>query len=126
MTNASRLQYLEQLYTGDLDNNIVSILDYIHKEGRKNTHELRSELVYPHQTLTSGLSNLMDLGLIKVVDTISIVLNERNRTYSVYEYVHEEAEQINLENKRTLEKAKAWLKGYEKYGKILKVSLIEY
>lgn len=126
MTNASKITYLQQLYTGDLENNTVSILDYIHKEGRKSTYHLRNELMFPHQTLTSSLSNLMDEGLIQVVDTISIELDGRFRSYSVYEYVHEELEQIKLSEARHLEKANNWLKGYEKYKDILKISLIEY
>jgi hypothetical protein len=126
MSKASRINYLEQLNNGNLEQNAVAILDYIKKNVQKSTFELRDELVYPHQTLTSRLTVLMDFGLIKVVDTISSEVNGRKTTCSVYEFVPNEIEQVILQEERELEKAKQWLKGYEKYKDILKISLIEY
>ena len=126
MTNASKKTYLEQLYTGNLENNTVNILDYIYKEGPKSTKELRDELIYPHQSLTGCLSNLMDEGLIKIVGTVTNEVNGRKSTFSVFEFVSNETEQTSLKNERHLEKANNWLKGYDKYKGILKISLIEY
>jgi predicted transcriptional regulator len=126
MINASRITYLEQLHNGNLENNSIGILDYIKRNGPKSTEELRNELIYPHQTLTGSLSVLTDLGLIKVIKTVSKVTKERKSTFSVYEFVQSEIEQVILQDERELERAKKWLKGYEKYKGILKVSLIEY
>lgn len=126
MSKASRINYLQQLYNGNLEQNAVAILDYIKKNVTKNTFELRDELVYPHQTLTSRLTVLMDFGLIKVVNTISKEVDGRKTTCSVYEFVPDEIEQVILQDERELEKAKAWLKNYDKYKEILKISLIEY
>jgi histone deacetylase complex regulatory component SIN3 len=68
----------------------------------------------------------MDFGLIKVVNTISKEVDGRKTTCSVYEFVPDEIEQVILQDERELEKAKAWLKNYDKYKEILKISLIEY
>jgi predicted transcriptional regulator len=126
MSKASRLNYLEQLYSGNLEQNAVAILDYIKKNGPLSTLELRNELIYPHQTLTSRLTVLMDFGLIKIVDTIKHEIEGRKRSYSVYDFVYNEIEQITLQDERETEKANQWLKGYEKYKDVLKISLIKY
>jgi hypothetical protein len=126
MSKASRINYLEQLYRGNLQQNAVAILDYIRVNGRKSTFELRDELIYPHQTLTSRLTVLMDFGLIKIVDTISNEVNGRKTTCSVYEFVPEESEQLTLEYERELEKAATWFKNYDRFKDLLKISLIEY
>tara|TARA_R110000751_G_scaffold206469_2_gene310493 strand:- start:350 stop:730 length:381 start_codon:yes stop_codon:yes gene_type:complete len=126
MSKASRLNYLEQLYSGNLEQNAVSILDYIKDNSPINTLELRNQLIYPHQTLTSRLTVLMDFGLIRIVDTHSYEIGGRNRSYSVYEFVYNELEQVTLQDERKTEKAKQWLKGYEKYKDVLKISLIKY
>jgi len=126
MSKASRINYLEQLHRGNLENFRIGILDYIKRNGRKSTEELRNELIYPHQTLTGSLSVLTDFGLIKVVDTIQKEKEGRKSTFSVYEFVFNEFEQLELQEARHLEKAKNWLKGYNKFKGVLKISLIEY
>ena len=126
MSKASRLNYLEQLYNGNLEQNAVAILDYIKTNGPLSTLELRNELIYPHQTLTSRLTVLMDFGLINIVDTVTHEIEGRKRSYSVYDFVYNEIEQVTLQDERKREKANQWLKGYEKYREILKISLIKY
>ena len=68
----------------------------------------------------------MDFGLIKVVNTIKYEIEGRKRSYSVYGFVYNEIEQITLQDERETEKANQWLKGYEKYKDVLKISLIKY
>jgi len=126
MSKASRINYLQQLNSGNMEQNAVAILDYIKNHVRKSTFELRDELIYPHQTLTSRLTVLLDFGLIKIVETISKEVNGRKTSCSVYVYVYNELEQVRLQEERELEKAKAWFKNYDKYKNILKISLIEY
>jgi DNA-binding MarR family transcriptional regulator len=126
MSKASRITYLEQLNNGNLERTAVAILDYIYRRGKKSTDELRNELIYPHQTLTACLSSLSDFGLINVVETITSETNGRKSTFSVYEFVSNEFEQLELQEERHLIKAKNWLKGYDKFKDVLKVSLIQY
>jgi len=123
MTIASRKTYLVELHNGNLKLNAVYILDYIKKNGRKNTFELREELTLPHQTLTSRLTALLDTGLIKVVDTITKEINGRFSSCSVYEFVSNQDEQIALEYERHFDKARKWLNNYDKYKEVLNISL---
>ena len=125
MSKASRITYLEQLYNGNLENKQTEILDYIYKNGRQSTEQLRDKLIYPHQTLTASLSALMDFGLINVVDIIQTEKEGRKSTFSVYEFVYNEIEQISLQDERHLEKALKWEKNYKKYKDILKITLVK-
>ena len=59
-------------------------------------------------------------------NTIKYEIEGRKRSYSVYGFVYNEIEQITLQDERETEKANQWLKGYEKYKDVLKISLIKY
>ena len=123
MSKASRITYLTELKNGNLKQNAVAILDFIKNFGPISTFELRNRLVYPHQTLTSRLTVLMDFGLIKVIDIDQREVQGRMSSCSVYQYVESEFEQKDLEQDRLAEKAENWLKGYDKYKEILNITL---
>lgn len=67
MSKQSVQAFLEGIRTGKIKNQTAHV--YLHlSNGRKNLDALRSELPYPHQSITSCLSRLMDMGVVSQSD----------------------------------------------------------
>ena len=67
MSKQSVKAFLENIRTGQLKTKQDKIFVYL--SGKRITlQELREELTYPHQTLTSALSRLMDMGVVSQDD----------------------------------------------------------
>lgn len=58
-----------------------------------------------HQTATAIISNLLDIGIIKIVGETKV----KNSTYSNYLFVEDFREQNKLEKARHLAKFKIWM-----------------
>jgi predicted transcriptional regulator len=85
-----------------------------------NTDEVRSLLSISHQTATAILSNLLDLGIIKIAGETKI----NDNTYSRYLFVSEYQEQYNLSKQRKKEKFALWIKqGLNSYADLLNARL---
>ena len=98
--------FLSQLDSGNIDNRMVQILGHIKTNPNINTDELRDQLRMAHQSLTSALSNLLDLGVVKVVGQTE----SENLTYSQYLYVEDEDEIIKNQKLRQKKKFNQWVK----------------
>lgn len=67
MSKQSVKAFLENIRTGQLKSKQDKIFVYL--SGKRLTlQQMREELTYPHQTLTSALSRLMDMGVISQDD----------------------------------------------------------
>lgn len=73
---------LNQIWSGNLKNNTAKVLAHIIKENGSYVEKMRNELNMPHQTLTSRISQLEDMGVIYVAN---IVRGEK-RNFSFYQY----------------------------------------
>lgn len=67
MSKQSVKAFLENIRTGQLKTKQDKIFVYL--SGKRLTlQQMREELTYPHQTLTSALSRLMDMGVVSQDD----------------------------------------------------------
>lgn len=117
---AKRETYLENLKTGNIKSKTMRILYMIQQRPFTNTDEVRSLLSISHQTATAILSNLLDLGIIKIAGETKI----NDNTYSRYLFVSEYQEQYNLSKQRKKEKFALWIKqGLNSYADLLNARL---
>jgi predicted transcriptional regulator len=123
-SQAKRETFIEQLESGAIKTKTARVLSHIrswrYSEQLLTTEDLRNHLHYSHQTLTAILSNLLDLGMIKITGTV----RTPGGTFSSYEYVINKEEQIKLERERKAEKYEQWLKrGLEDFNDLMPISL---
>jgi len=120
LSNAKRETYLANLKNGNIRSKTMRILYLIKQRPYTNTDEVRTLLSISHQTATSVLSNLLDIGVIKIVGETKI----NDNTYSRYLFVPEYQEQVNLSKERNKEKYALWIKqGLNNYADLLPGSL---
>ena len=108
-SEAKRITYMKQIESGNLNTKTLTVLNTIKKYGdnfRCDTHSLREELKMPHQSLTAIISNLLDIGIIRISNLVKI----NGQVYSQYKYVGDFEQQKELEKQRKIEKYGYWLK----------------
>ena len=122
MTISAKTQTLmRNLESGLIKNNTDKILKLIfqYNDVGINTDELRNHK-FAHQTLTSALSNLLDVGLIKIV----AIQKVRKNVYSVYKYVCDLDERKELVKQRNSDKLNRWFnKGLSEHKEFLSENL---
>ena len=103
MSKQSREAFLEQIRSGQLKTKQDKVYTYIWMEGPLSLDALRYHIDMPHQTLTSAISRLMDLGVVEQdIDGFFFAANERD-----YE---------NNAEARDKEKYKKWVKKGQEMG----------
>tara|TARA_R110000751_G_scaffold305684_1_gene422432 strand:- start:609 stop:1001 length:393 start_codon:yes stop_codon:yes gene_type:complete len=102
---ASTKQYIRNVNSGFLKTNNEKVLYWIKHNPTTTIHELRQSGI-SHQTLTSRISHLQDLGLIKVIGNCNI----DNKHYSQYEAVTDTYLVEELRREREQEKIMSWIK----------------
>lgn len=80
-----------------------------------STFQLRRRMEMTHQTLTSRLSELNDEGLINVKGQVEI----NDTFYSVYIYIDNEEQRLNIIKERMLEKYIQWLKKADSFTNLM-------
>jgi len=98
-------QYIKNVKNGFLKSNNEKVLHWINHNPMTTVYELRQTGI-SHQTLTSRISHLQDLGLIKVVGNCNI----EGKHYSQYEAVLDSEMVEHYRNSREQEKVLTWLK----------------
>jgi hypothetical protein len=118
-SQAKRETYLKNLETGLIHTKTMKVLNYIRSYELSsicNTYDMRQCLNMPHQTLTAIISNLLDLGSIRISEEIK----KGNNTYSSYRFVPNIEDQIRIANERKKEKFENWLKqGVSEYSELM-------
>ena len=102
---AKTMQYIQNVNNGFLKSNNEKVLHWIVFNPGITVYELR-QIGISHQTLTSRISYLQDLGLIKVVGTCNI----EGKHYSQFEAVTEPYLVEELRREREQDKIMSWLK----------------
>ena len=102
---ASTKQYIRNVNSGFLKTNNEKVLYWIKHNPTTTIHELRQSGI-SHQTLTSRISHLQDLGLIQVIGNCNI----DNKHYSQYEAVTDTYLVEELRREREQEKIMSWIK----------------
>jgi hypothetical protein len=119
-SQAKRETYTQQLESGAIRTKTVKVLYHLQRlethPGLVTTDILRETLGYSHQTLTAILSQLQDLGMIKVIGTV----RSQKGSYSSWKYVSDREEQKILERERKREKYDQWVKrGLDEFDELL-------
>ena len=96
---------MENLKMGVLKSKTMQILNFIKDNKNCNTDDIRIGLNMAHQTATAIISNLLDIGIIKIVGETKV----KNSTYSNYLFVEDYREQDRLQKARHLAKFKIWI-----------------
>jgi|10_taG_2_1085330.scaffolds.fasta_scaffold33738_3 hypothetical protein len=113
-------QYISNLNSGFTKSRTQLVLNKIHNNHSSNIYDLRkerfsiinpqthqSESVYiSHQTLTSAISNLMDLGIVEISGKIEI----QKKHYSLFKVTTDPSRIQRNAEKRKNDKIVAWLK----------------
>ena len=132
ISKAKRESYIRLINSGELKTKTIKVLAYIKKWQKCkyndeaytsicSTYALRNDLNMPHQTITGIISNLLDIGIIKIVAEEKVGKN----VYSIYEYVEDVNEQIVLENIRRITKYAYYVKqGIREYADIMGTDLL--
>ena len=105
ISSAKRETYIENLRMGVIKSKTMEILNFVKDNPNCNTDNIRVGLSMAHQTATAIISNLLDIGIIKIVGETK----SKNSTYSNYLFVEDYREQDRLEKARHLAKFKIWL-----------------
>lgn len=105
--DAKTKTWLEQLQNGNLDNNMVIVLNHIKMNPGISTDNLRYELKMAHQTLTSCISKLLDCGIVEIKTENK---QDDDIFYSCYNFVTNTTDIIENQKKRTKEKFDVWVK----------------
>jgi len=124
-SQAKRTTYIDNMASGKITNNTLIVLHYIKNNCKVticDTHEIRAILKMPHQSVTAIISNLLDLGIVKITGEVK----RGNQTYSAYAYVSDSMEQIDLEYQRKAEKYHLWLKqGMKEYTNLMSDEMVK-
>jgi hypothetical protein len=105
ISSAKRETYIENLKMGVIKSKTMEILNFVKDNPNCNTDDIRVGLSMAHQTATAIISNLLDIGIIKIIGDTKI----KNSTYSNYMFVEDYNEQNRLEKARHLAKFKLWM-----------------
>jgi hypothetical protein len=105
ISSAKRETYIENLKKGIIKTKTLEILNFIKDNPKCNTDTIRVGLSMAHQTATAIISNLLDIGIIKIVGETKV----KNSTYSNYLFVEDYREQDKLEKERHLAKFEIWM-----------------
>jgi hypothetical protein len=105
ISSAKRETYIENLKMGVIKSKTMEILNFVKDNPNCNTDDIRVGLSMAHQTATAIISNLLDIGIIKIIGDTKI----KNSTYSNYMFVEDYSEQNRLEKARHLAKFKLWM-----------------
>jgi hypothetical protein len=122
MTTSAKKRTLQyNLANGILRNNADKVFQLIAlRPNGVTTYQLRLHGI-AHQTLTATLSNLHDLGLIKVIE----VVQTNDSWYSKYQKVEDEIESLSIQRERLKEKMDRWIKcGLNEFGNYLSENMI--
>lgn len=118
-SQAKRETYLKNLESGMIHTKTMRVLNFIRNYELSsicNTYDMRDTLNMPHQTLTAIISNLLDLGSIRISEEIK----KGNNSYSSYRFVPNIEDQIRIANERKKEKFEYWLKqGVNEYSELM-------
>jgi len=105
ISSAKRETYMENLKMGVIKTKTMQILNFVKDNPNCNTDNIRVGLSIPHQTATAIISNLLDMGLIKIVGETKV----KNSTYSNYLFVEDYREQDKIARARHLAKFQIWM-----------------
>ena len=97
---------LKQIKSGNLKNNNARVLSYVGAHDRCHIDTMRNDLKIAHQTLTSRVSDLEDMGLIYVEGVTSV----KGVCYSLYRYENNPVKRESRAKARKLLKFNAWKK----------------
>jgi DNA-binding MarR family transcriptional regulator len=86
---------IEQIESGQLKTNNAKILDkfVLNPEGL-TVYDLRIHLGMAHQTLTSRISDLEDMGVIFAYKTVERTVDGKARKYTLYKYSKDSVRQM--------------------------------
>lgn len=99
-------QYLRIIRTGFLKNHTHFILNHIYLNGGVTLYEMRNTTKISHQTITAIISQLMDLGIVKIVGKSEIKDRHYSKFCVVTDVMEIEENAIDRENDRV----KYWIK----------------
>lgn len=105
ISSAKRETYIENLKKGIIKTKTLEVLNFIKDNPKCNTDTIRVGLSMAHQTATAIISNLLDIGIIKIIGETKV----KNSTYSNYLFVEDFSEHSRLEKARHLAKFQIWM-----------------
>jgi DNA-binding transcriptional ArsR family regulator len=116
MKPARILAWLDLLNSGKANDKKKQVLQAIQSLGRATIDDIVSLTKMPMRTVSGRLSELTDMGLIRVVHKVK----RGERILSVYEYVHDKMEQERLREEILIKKWKQAKKRYEELDHFVK------
>jgi len=119
--------WIAQIESGKIESNKLKVLNYIKKNPTTNFKKPKTDirtmcnkLGMVHQSLTSSLSNLEDMGLITVLG----IIEDNSKYYSIFKYVDDEVEREKLMEARYKRKFQTWVKKADKYEGLIPKDLL--
>jgi len=119
--------WIAQLQSGKIESNKIKVLQYIKRNPTTNIKKPKTDirtmcqkLGMVHQSLTSSLSNLEDMGLITVIG----IIEDNSKYYSIFKYVDDEVEREKLMEARYKRKFQTWVKKADKYEGLIPKDLL--
>lgn len=109
-TNVASL--LRQIESGDLKSNTALVLKWIRERGALNKRDLMKLCGKSHQTITSRLSDLQDMGIIEVVSYSDSDVN-------FYKYQSDPNKQVRNAFARKYERYERWKKKGEEFREFI-------
>jgi len=104
---ANYKQYIENLNSGFIKSKTLKVLNYVKQNPKCTIYQMRMRMAISHQTLTSAISNLMDVGLIEINGQTKLGIPEKH--YSTFIFQSDESKILYNINKREFEKIKLWI-----------------
>lgn len=104
---ANYKQYIENLNSGFIKSKTLKVLNYVKINPKCTIYEMRMKMNISHQTLTSAISNLMDLGLIEINGQTKLGIPEKH--YSLFVFQSNESKILYNIHQREYEKIKLWI-----------------
>ena len=118
LTNTRIKALLKQIETGKIDTDSAKILNYIKTNVMTSRPMIEDSLGMSHQTASARVSDLLDMGIIEVV--------ESDADYEILKYQPSEHSQIKNARKRKYDKYVKWKKrGVEQFSDFLDLDQLE-
>ena len=109
--------YIHQLESGEIKSKQIKLLAYIKENPTLDFDNpltdiltMKRRLGMAHQSLTASLSNIEDLGLVKVIGQFEVESPTKSKsTYSIYQFVSSPLEREKLIKRRLEDKYSLWV-----------------
>lgn len=114
--------WLKQLNSGNHEANVIKVISWVKRNPKTTLYNMYRvfDRIMPSQTLSPALVGAIDFGFIKSVGSAKLGMSDDLNDYSMWVYVEDEKERLELAIARHKKKYIAWAKrGIVEFGEFL-------